>query len=166
MVLGKNVQCFFPAILGNEPTRRLREEENQNKNNSGKTSLHDGRDSPGPGGLEVQVATVGSPSSKNVTQPPEVVVHTSHRSTVGRVGKLDSVGRTGGRSEGCTQTEEETASHEHAHGLCGCLHGGSNPDDEASNEDTNFTAIAVGQETTEGESSYLSKVVDDEDQTG
>lgn len=93
----------------------------------------------------------------------EVVVHSSHGSSVGRVSQLDSIGWSSGRSNASTEAKHETTSNEMALSVGSCLNGGTNNDQNAAHEDTDSSTVAVGKETTEWEGSDLSAVVDDED---
>lgn len=73
----------------------------------------------------MEVCSVRGPSSQNVADPPEVVVHTSHGSTVGRMREFDSVGGTSGRGDRCAKSEDKATGNEMSH-LVGCsLNGGS-----------------------------------------
>lgn len=63
VVFGQDLYSLFGTILGNKPSRRLWEEHDNNHDDCWHTALDEGRHSPCPGIVEVQVGAVGSPSS-------------------------------------------------------------------------------------------------------
>ena len=62
VVLGHDPQSFFGAVLGDEPTGRFREEEDEHHGDGGHGGLDDGRGPPSPGARQVQVGAVCSPT--------------------------------------------------------------------------------------------------------
>lgn len=88
VVLGQDLESLLATVVSDEPARRLWEEQNRTHNDRGHSCLHNGRDAPRPRRFEVIVRSVGRPSGEDVAQPPEVVVHSCHNSTVRRVRKL------------------------------------------------------------------------------
>ena len=103
MVFGKDSKSLLWAVMVDQPSRRLREKQDEHHNHDRETSLDEGGDSPGPGSCVVLVGAIGSPPRKDTAKPPEVVVHTSHRTTIGWVGQLDGISRSSSRGEGCAE---------------------------------------------------------------
>ena len=65
---------------------------------------------------------------------PEGVVDTRDNTTVGGMSDFGNVRRASGGRESNTETKDETATLELSHGLCRCLHTGTDDDDESSSE--------------------------------
>ena len=80
--------------------------------------------------------------------------------------QLNCVRRCYGTRDTSTESENEAAADELGLAVCSCLDGSTDNDDDATNEDGDAAAIAVGEETTEGEGSDLAELVDDEDDAG
>lgn len=114
----------------------------------------------------MQVGSIGCPACQNIANPPEVVVHAGHGSTVSGVSKLNSVSRACCRSNRGTESEDEATCYEVTFFMCCGLNGGADQDDCTTNENADTATPAVSKQSAERKSSNLSQLVYDEDDTG
>jgi hypothetical protein len=139
---GDDVLGLFITTLVDQPTRGLGEEPNEEDLDDRGQTLESRGDTPRPIVIDTE-GTEGGPSGNDGAREPERVVERGQRSTMGWVGDLGDKKRGSHLGEGCTETDEETSTDEHAEVLGGGLEDGTDQDDGSTEDDTSFAAETV-----------------------
>jgi hypothetical protein len=75
------------------------------------------------------------------------LLHAGHSATIRRMGKFDGISWTCCRSNGSTKTKDEATANELSHRVGGRLDGSSDEDEQATDEDTDTTAVTISKQT-------------------
>lgn len=128
VVVSEGLQSLRLPALGDEPTRRLRCEQDKEELENGRKTLEDGGDAPcpvvgdelrtesGPRGTRQDISTsrilqTASSGSHDVTGVPEGVVQGGQLGTVRGIGELGDQHGSSVRGKSQTESDEETARH-------------------------------------------------------
>lgn len=103
VVVTEDVESLLLTTLGDQPTRGLGNEPDEEDLGDGGESLEGRGDTPRPSVLDVE-GTEGRPGGDDSTRVPERVVEGSQLGTVGGVGQLRDEEGSGVGSEGQTET--------------------------------------------------------------
>ena len=149
VVLAQHGERLFVALLGDQPTRRLRDPVDEDELNNGGSSLSKGRNAPAP----VVVDTLGAecqPCADDGTDVPETVVDGRDTRTVLRMADFGKQQRRGKLSQRVAETHEETTTHEVIKVLSRSLDRGADNHDETSNNNRPLASESVGDEWSHG----------------
>jgi hypothetical protein len=135
VVFSENVECFLVAILGDQPTWRLRNEEDEAELDNGGECLGKGGDSPAPVVLDA-LGAEGEPRADDGTNVPKTVVDGGDTTSVLGMAKLGEQQRRRELSERVSETHEETSCHEHGEVFRSSLNGGTNNHNHTSKTDS------------------------------
>lgn len=145
----EDLEGFLVATLGDQPTGRLRDQEDARKHDRRGGGLEDGGNAPRPGVLNAE-STVGGPGSDDRPDVPGGVVERGDTGTVLEMSKLSDEKRSGTVGEGDTESDEETGSREHAEILRSGLEGDTDKHDNDTNNDGNATSAPIGEPGRDG----------------
>lgn len=153
VVLDKEGNSLSLAVVGEEETGRLGEEEDGTHDDNTGESLEDQGNTPRPVALD-KVAAVGNAGSGNGTSEPTAVVETSATPTPVRRGDFDRVSRSSDGHDRNTETKDEAANDELSE-----LGRGSNDDSADDNNNTTaehalLTAETIGEDSSEGSANH------------
>jgi hypothetical protein len=109
VVVCKHVESLVVALLGNEPSRRLGDPEDETQLDDGWETLEDSDGSPGPLTVGLR-GTPGDPGDEESAQVPETVVDGGENSTVLRVADLSEQNGRAHLRETVSETENQTTS--------------------------------------------------------
>lgn len=135
VVLSKDLDSILNTVLRDEPSRRLRQEENEEYHKAGCDHLAPDGNSPGDVILVAEVtATKDNPTSNDAADVPGTVVKTGDGSSPGRMGHFTDVTGRGDTAKADTKAQDETTPEEMASvGRCS-LNAGTDDDDCSASE--------------------------------
>jgi len=149
VVLSENLKGLLGPLLGEQPTRRFGDPEDEHELDDGGESLDQSRDSPRPVVVNV-LSAERDPRANQGTDIPQAVVDGSDTSAVLRVADLSKEQRSGELGERVAETHEETGALEHGQVDGGSLDGGGNDHDGATDDDGHTTTVVIRDEGHDG----------------
>ena len=149
VVLSENLQGLLGPLLGEQPTRRLGNPEDEHELDDGGEGLDQSRNSPRPVVVNVLCAE-RDPRADQGANVPQAVVDGCDTSAVLRVADLSEEQRSGELGERVAETHEETGALEHGQVDGGGLDRGGDDHDGATDDDGHTTTVVIRDEGDHG----------------
>lgn len=144
MVPGENLQGLLLSILGNEPTRTLRDDKQAQQLDSGEDDLEETGHPPGPGGVIADVERAqGDRGGENRAPVPGGLEDGRDGAAVARMGNLGGQRRSSGLREAQPDADGETGAEEGPSALGGCLDDAGDDHDGRPDADAPLAAKVV-----------------------
>ncbi|KAI6754760.1 hypothetical protein HG530_012512 [Fusarium avenaceum] len=141
VVLDKQILSFSLTLLGDQPSRRLVNDETQTKLKDTGQGLQNGRDTPCPRAVHSE-STVSDPGGGKSSETPECVVDGNHSNIQSQA-----------------KTKDASCSDKHACVLCSALKTNSNKHDGRSSDQRRAAAKLVAEHSAEWQSDKLSDIL-------